>query len=92
MGTRTKGIEVVSAQTTHNPGNRTTNPFTMANGERINKPKSQLRQVITDWMTVTRGYRTTVSDMWQGEDASDLDAVTSNAVLLMGDRIHEGYT
>ena len=48
----TEDIEVVSAQTTHNPDNRTTNPFTMANGERINKPKSQLRQVITDWMTV----------------------------------------
>jgi hypothetical protein len=54
----------------------------MANGERINKPKLQLRQVITDdWMTVTRGYRTTVSDMWQGEDASNLDAVASNIVL-----------
>ena len=53
----------------------------MANGERINKPKSQLRQVITDWMTVTRGYKTTVSDMWQGKDASNLDAVASNAVL-----------
>jgi hypothetical protein len=79
----TEDIEVVSAQTTHNPDNRTTNPFTMANGERINKPKSQLRQVITDWMTgsLTRGYRTTVSDMWQGEDASNLDAVASNAVL-----------
>jgi len=77
----TEDIEVVSAQTTHNPDNRTTNPFTMANGERINKPRSQLKQVITDWMTVTRGYRTTVSDMWQGEDASNLDAVASNAVL-----------
>ena len=60
-------IEVVSAQTTHTPDNGTTNPFTMANGERINKPKSQLRQVITDWMTVTRGCRTTVSDMWQAK-------------------------
>jgi hypothetical protein len=77
----TEDIEVVSAQTTHNPDNGTTNPFTMANWERINKPKSQLRQVITDWMTVTRGYRTTVSDMWQGEDASNLDAVASNTVL-----------
>jgi hypothetical protein len=62
----------------------------MANGERINKPKSQFRQVITDWMTVTRGYKTTVSDMWQGKDASDLDVVASNAESLMGDRIHEG--
>ena len=32
-------------------------------------------------MTVTRGYRTTVSDMWQGEDASNLDAVASSAFL-----------
>ena len=77
----TDGIEVVSAQTTHTPGNVITDPFTMANGERINKPKSQLRQTITDWMTVTRGYKTTVSDMWQGEDASNLDAVASNVVL-----------
>jgi hypothetical protein len=77
----TEDIEVVSAQTTRNPDNGTTNPFTMANGERINKPKSQLRQVTTDWMNVTKSYRTTVSDMWQGGDASNLDAVASNAGL-----------
>jgi hypothetical protein len=88
----TEDIEVVSAQTTHNPDNRTTNPFTMANGERINKPKSQLRQVITDWMTVTRGYRTTVSDMWQGEHASNLDAVASNTVLWGAGSKRAGYT
>ena len=49
--------------------------------ETINKPKSQLRQTITDWVTVVRGYRTTVSDMWGGGDASGLDKIASNAVL-----------
>ena len=32
-------------------------------------------------MTVVRGYKTTVSDMWGGGDASKLDKVASNAVL-----------
>jgi hypothetical protein len=76
----TKDIDVVNAQTTHAPNNATTNPFTMANGERINKPKLQLRQVITDWMTVAGGYKTMVSDMWRSEDTSRL-AVASNTVL-----------
>ena len=48
---------------------------------KISKPKSQLRQTITNWMTIVRGYRTTVSDMWGGGDASSLDKVASNAVL-----------
>ena len=83
---------MVSAQTTHNPDNGTTNPFTMANGERINKPKSQLRQVITDWMTVTRGYRTTtVSDMW-GRRRRIRPRRCRFQCSLMGDRIHEGFT
>ena len=53
----------------------------MANGDRISKPKSQIRQTITNWVTVVRGYKTTVSDMWGGGDASNLDKVASNAVL-----------
>ena len=77
----TGDTEVVSAQTTHTPPYQSTNPFTMADGEPIVKPKIQLRQPIADWLTVTRNLMTTVSDMWQGEDASKLDPVASNAVL-----------
>ena len=77
----TEGIEVVNAHTTHNPTCQATNPFTMADGTVITKPKVQLRQTITDWLTVTRGLMTTVSDMWQGEDASKLDPVASNTLL-----------
>ena len=53
----------------------------MSNDDKISKPKSQLRQTITDWMTVFKGYKTIVSDMWGGGDASNLDKVASNAVL-----------
>jgi hypothetical protein len=56
-------------------------PFTLADGERITKPKEQLRQVVTDWLTVARDLKTKVSDMWNGEEAAELDAVASNAVL-----------
>ena len=77
----TTDIEVVSALTTHKPDSAKINSFTMSNGDRISKPKSQLRQTITNWMTVVRGYKTIVSDMWGGEDASNLDKVASNAVL-----------
>ena len=69
----------MSALTTHKPDSTKMNSFTMSNGDRISKPKSQLRQTITNWMTVVRGYKTTVSDMWG--DASNLDKVASNAVL-----------
>ena len=77
----TADIEIVSALTTHTPDSARFNSFTMPNGDRISKPKSQLRQTITNWMTTDRGYKTTVSDMWGGEDASNLDKVVSNAVL-----------
>ena len=77
----TTDIEIVSALTTHKPNSAKINSFTMYNGDRISKPKSQLRQTITDWMTVFKGYKTIVSDMWGGGDASNLDKVASNAVL-----------
>jgi ribonuclease HI len=78
---RTEDIDVVRAHTTHTPPGRSVTPFALSDGERITKPKEQLRQVITDWLTVTRGLKTKVSDMWQGKEASELDAVASNAVL-----------
>ena len=63
----------------------------MSNGDRISKPKSQLTQTLTNWMTIVRGYRTTVSDVWGGRDASNLDKVASNAVLW-GKETREVYT
>jgi hypothetical protein len=77
----TEGIEVVSAHTTHTPPGGSVRPFTLADGERITKPKEQLRQVVTDWLTVARGLKAKVSNMWNGKEASELDAVASNAVL-----------
>ena len=57
----TTDIEIVSALTTHRPDSAKINSFTMSNGDRINKPKSQLRQTITNWMTVVKGYKTSVT-------------------------------
>ena len=76
----TEGIEVVSAHTPHPPPSGSVRPFTLAAGERISKPKEQLKQVVTDWLTVARGLKAKVSNMWNGKEASELDAVASNAV------------
>ena len=47
----------------------------------ITDTKRQLRAPVTNWLTVTRGYKCTVSDMWAGPEAAKLDKVASNDVL-----------
>ena len=47
----------------------------------ITSTKHQLRAPVTNWLTMTRGYKCTVSDMWAGPEAAKLDKVASNDVL-----------
>ena len=48
-------------------------------GERLMKPKAQLKDRTVEWLAGHRGYGCTVHDMWKG--ATDLDAKASNAAL-----------
>ena len=50
-------------------------------GEPLTDTKKQLKLPVTHWLTVTRGYKCTVGDMWEGPEASQLDKVASNSVL-----------
>jgi hypothetical protein len=52
------------------------------NGDIVNNINRQLRPVITIWLTtVTKKYECTVADIWGGQEAEQLDAVISSAVL-----------
>jgi hypothetical protein len=44
----TEDIDVVSAHTTHTTPGGSVKPLTLADGERITKPKEQLRQEVID--------------------------------------------